>query len=286
MLIHVRNSVRIVRRLAGVLFFSTSIWTPAQAQLSTISLSGEIWGTLRYPTPRGVDAYDAREAIDGLASFDQRLTVASNETESASAAISRLPTSTCISLRGVGTVPPDWDTSYPYCYVHSGIFAWHEFLLTTPCRLTLHYRTLSRDGNCDVQGTFRLERFDPKSEVWEQVGNQEWSRDPIDTCVSTGRYRLIIQVDSLVRIYLPDQDTAWEFEFSFAEQNECDADLDGDGVVAGADLGLLLNRWGGVAGGFCNSPEPVAGLADLDRNGFIDGSDLGLLLAYWGPCPN
>jgi hypothetical protein len=48
-------------------------------------------------------------------------------------------------------------------------------------------------------------------------------------------------------------------------------DLDGDGVVGGADLGLLLAAWG--------SADPDA---DLDGSGTVDGSDLGLLLASWG----
>jgi hypothetical protein len=52
----------------------------------------------------------------------------------------------------------------------------------------------------------------------------------------------------------------------------CDspADLNGDGVVNGADLGLLLSAWGS------------GGLGDLDGSGTVDGSDLGLLLAAWG----
>ncbi|HMN95261.1 MAG TPA: hypothetical protein PKC43_03490 [Phycisphaerales bacterium] len=52
----------------------------------------------------------------------------------------------------------------------------------------------------------------------------------------------------------------------------CPADLDGDGVVNGADLGILLGNWG------------VGGLGDLDGNGVVDGADLGLLLGSWGPC--
>ncbi|MCA9284826.1 MAG: esterase-like activity of phytase family protein [Phycisphaerales bacterium] len=46
-------------------------------------------------------------------------------------------------------------------------------------------------------------------------------------------------------------------------------DLDGDGLVNGADLGLLLSQWGGP------------GTADLNGNGIVDGADLGLLLAAW-----
>ncbi len=51
------------------------------------------------------------------------------------------------------------------------------------------------------------------------------------------------------------------------------ADLNGDGMVNGADLGLLLAAWGSCGGGCC--------LADLNADGLIDGGDLGLLLAYW-----
>lgn len=49
-------------------------------------------------------------------------------------------------------------------------------------------------------------------------------------------------------------------------------DLDGDGVVGGADLGLLLSAWGS-----CQPPCP----ADLDGDGVVGGGDLGLLLAAW-----
>lgn len=47
-------------------------------------------------------------------------------------------------------------------------------------------------------------------------------------------------------------------------------DLNGDGVVDGADLGILLAAWG-------VGPSP----ADLNEDGVVDGSDLGLLLGAW-----
>jgi choice-of-anchor B domain-containing protein len=57
--------------------------------------------------------------------------------------------------------------------------------------------------------------------------------------------------------------------------NECDADvpgdLNGDGVVDGADLGLLLGDWGPC--GECD--------ADLNGDGAVDGADLGILLGAW-----
>ncbi len=48
------------------------------------------------------------------------------------------------------------------------------------------------------------------------------------------------------------------------------ADLNGDGVVDGADLGLLLSNWGNPGNG------------DLNGDGTVNGADLGLLLASWG----
>ncbi len=49
-------------------------------------------------------------------------------------------------------------------------------------------------------------------------------------------------------------------------------DLNQDGVVDGADLGLLLTQWG-------SCPDCIA---DLNDDDVVDGADLGLLLASWG----
>lgn len=49
-------------------------------------------------------------------------------------------------------------------------------------------------------------------------------------------------------------------------------DLNGDGIVDGADLGVLLSAWGA-----CPSCA-----ADLNGDGVVDGADLGLLLSNWG----
>ncbi len=56
----------------------------------------------------------------------------------------------------------------------------------------------------------------------------------------------------------------------------CLGDLNGDGIVNGADAGLLLAQWG-------SCPTECSG--DLDEDGDVDGADLGLFLAAWGPCP-
>ena len=57
----------------------------------------------------------------------------------------------------------------------------------------------------------------------------------------------------------------------------CPADLNSDGVVNGADLGLMLGAWGP-----CPS-SPCA--ADLNLDGQVNGADLGLMLGAWGNCP-
>ena len=50
-------------------------------------------------------------------------------------------------------------------------------------------------------------------------------------------------------------------------------DLNGDGVVNGADLGILLTAWGSTGSG-------VTG--DLNGDGVVDGADLGALISAWG----
>ena len=54
----------------------------------------------------------------------------------------------------------------------------------------------------------------------------------------------------------------------------CPGDFNLDGLVDGADLGLILAAW--------NTNDPAY---DLDGNGIVNGADLGLLLAAWGFCP-
>lgn len=54
--------------------------------------------------------------------------------------------------------------------------------------------------------------------------------------------------------------------------SRCPSDLNGDGLVDGADLGVVLGGWG------------QTGPGDLNGDGTVDGADLGLLLGSWGPC--
>ena len=58
---------------------------------------------------------------------------------------------------------------------------------------------------------------------------------------------------------------------------DCTGDLTADGIVNGADLGVMLSAWGGCTGGCA---------ADLNRDGVVNGADLGVLLSGWGTCGN
>ena len=49
-------------------------------------------------------------------------------------------------------------------------------------------------------------------------------------------------------------------------------DLNGDGLVNGADMGILFVAWG---------PSSPGNLADIDGNGLVDSADLGQLLIHW-----
>lgn len=60
-------------------------------------------------------------------------------------------------------------------------------------------------------------------------------------------------------------------EFTFETTGTCGsiADLNGDGLVNGADLGLLIAQWGG------------SGTADFNGDGIVNGADLGVMIAEW-----
>ncbi len=58
---------------------------------------------------------------------------------------------------------------------------------------------------------------------------------------------------------------------------DCTGDLTADGIVNGADLGVMLSAWGNCTG-VC--------AADLNRDGVVNGADLGVMLSAWGTCGN
>lgn len=65
-------------------------------------------------------------------------------------------------------------------------------------------------------------------------------------------------------------------EASFEQYVPLLSDLTGDGVVGGADLGVLLSEWGA-----CDEPPPVSCPAGLNMDGSVGGAHLGTLLSNW-----
>jgi hypothetical protein len=77
----------------------------------------------------------------------------------------------------------------------------------------------------------------------------------------------------------PSVDAGTAFVYNGFAPCECLGDLNNDGIVNGADLGILLLAWGA-----CPSP-PTSCPSDLNGDNQVDGADLGLLLLAWNRCP-
>jgi hypothetical protein len=94
----------------------------------------------------------------------------------------------------------------------------------------------------------------------------EWSAD----CNNDG----IVDYGQIVQGQLADLNT--DGVPDICQQPTCqDADLFANGLVNGADLGILLSEWG---------PANPSTVSDITRDGVVDGADLGLLLSFWGAC--
>jgi formylglycine-generating enzyme required for sulfatase activity len=61
------------------------------------------------------------------------------------------------------------------------------------------------------------------------------------------------------------------------EVDPCPADITGNGLVNGADLGLVLAAWGSDG-----SEQPGA---DTNADGIVNGADLATVIGAFGPCP-
>jgi hypothetical protein len=95
----------------------------------------------------------------------------------------------------------------------------------------------------------------------------EWSAD----CNSDG----IVDYGQILQGQLSDTNT--DGVPDICQQPTCaDADLFANGLINGADLGILLSEWG---------PANPSTVSDITRDGVVDGADLGVLLSFWGACP-
>ena len=89
----------------------------------------------------------------------------------------------------------------------------------------------------------------------------EWSRD----CNGDG----IVDFGQIRAGLVPDVN-----QNNVPDECDCLADIFVDGLVNGADLGIVLSQWGQGAGA----------ASDINRDGTVDGTDLAIVLGTWGPC--
>lgn len=80
-----------------------------------------------------------------------------------------------------------------------------------------------------------------------------------------------VSADGLTVVgYGPNPNGAYEGWVARLGGADVPGDLNNDGVVDGADLGLLLGAW-----------DTADAAADFNEGGMVDGADLGLLLGFW-----
>jgi len=137
--------------------------------------------------------------------------------------------------------------------------------------------SLQIDNECRIlisDGTIKAFGIEPTTGTIVALGVDD---SPFVGLVSPGIFRVGL-ARSNARSGDANDPTEWDIvlptEFS-PSIPDCIADLNGDGVVDGADLGILLTAWGTI--GFSD--------ADLNADQLVDGADLGLLLSAWGACP-
>ena len=138
------------------------------------------------------------------------------------------------------------DAAYPEIYTDQGLLYYHGTEALTIPRV-----------ETSAEGLFDLDSItEPTTVAWIYGGILAAGQavlESVDTYASNYLFRVVIEpVDT------------------------CPGDLDDNGIVNGADLGILLAHWGKVT-----SKQSAA---DFDENGIVDGADLQILLADWGPC--
>jgi len=106
---------------------------------------------------------------------------------------------------------------------------------------------------------------------WEAVGSGATANIFAATVIDDGTQDVLLVGGSITSIN--GQPTGRVAAYVGCTQSGPLGDLNGDGVVNGADLGILLSSWG-----ICRGECP----ADLNGDGVVDGADLGILLSNWG----
>ena len=181
-------------------------------------------------------------------------------------------------------VGPCWD----FELFTSGEIHWHRFSLDEPAEevgiaLTWH-RTVSSNFSTSTVANLDLELFalDRKGNPTSLVGagtavfgSGNVLGDSVVDNVELLHLRDLAAGDYAVRIMRVDDEAvsaraAIAFWIPEAGDEPLVGDLNGDGLVNGADFGILLAAFGS------SDPE-----ADLDGSGMVGGGDIGVLLANW-----
>lgn len=180
--------------------------------------------------------------------------------------------------------PPTGPTAHCMQYIEHGFYEWLEYDLQPGNPDSNRLVLLLEAPGRDLPGLEWMPGmpFDAEKQGW-------LTPDEAAILLSASAGRAIKELDAgeYVEVSVPMQDefdpdltAEWD---PFAEDPgedgpaepaaDCPGDFNGDGVIDGADMGLMLGAWGDA--------DPKL---DLDGSGAVDGGDLGMLLGFWGPC--
>ncbi|MFM7798836.1 MAG: hypothetical protein ACKPBA_07610 [Planctomycetota bacterium] len=152
-----------------------------------------------------------------------------------------------------------------------------KFIKFTPAASgTITFQTCS-DAGTSAATDSRLAAMTVCGDASTVIGCDDDGCVPGSTTIFTSKLQFTCTAGTTYYVAVGGYDAGWtgsNVEIIPPTAPACPADLNNDGVVNGADLGLLLGAWGPCSG--C--------AADLNADGVVNGADLGLLLGAWGPC--
>ena len=147
-----------------------------------------------------------------------------------------------------------------------------EFVLQRSSTLRIEYRVDSNDWEGE-RSSFVL--LDPQGDPLITVEDEPFdgpTEGSVELLLLPGRYTIVVQASADHTDYAsPDTEESGVALEVKAFGVGIEGDFNGDGLVNGADLGLLVGAWG------------TAGPGDFNGDGTVDSADLGLLLALWSP---
>jgi hypothetical protein len=158
-------------------------------------------------------------------------------------------------------VPVQCDASFLVTWNRAPLAQWTSGVAPATLNLRLELRRIAGSSAASITGDAGVGVF---------AGGNVLSQSTVDNVehlyvrgLQPGSYVLSVTRDDAQSI-AAGAAVAW-----FMDVPAVFGDLDGNGLVNGADLGLLLGAWG------------TSGPGDLNGDGIVNGADLGLLLGAW-----